>query len=60
MVECRLGAERGIPKEGKTTLVGDGYVQGPECGDGFTGVYACQNPSNLYLHGQLTVCQYLN
>lgn len=39
MVDCRLGAEGGITKEDKTTLRGDGNLQGLECDDGFTGAY---------------------
>lgn len=46
MVACRLGAgvagqAGGITKEDTTTLEGDGYVHGLECGDRFTGVCVC-------------------
>lgn len=40
------GQERGITKKQEEILRSDGYIHYLDCGDGFIGIYRCQNVSN--------------
>lgn len=48
--------KEGITKKHKETFLDEGYVEFLICGDGFTGVYMCQNLSNT-LNMCSTVCE---